>query len=365
MKIIAHLDMDSFFASVEEQVHPWRKGKPIVVGTPPNEGKARGVVSTANYKARAYGIHSAMPISKAWHISEQARAEGKEPVTFLPVNFARYKKVSTHVLEILKSYLINHKSSAAVEQSSVDEFYFDLSAAGSFTAAKKICTQIKKEIFAMHAVTCSIGLGPNRFIAKIAAGFKKPDGLFVVEQGSAQAFLDPLAIREIPGIGPKTAEIFYAKKIQTIKELRALTQEELQKLAGKHGLAIYQMARGIGSAEIATEREVKSIGEQATFPADSLEASYILAEFKTLSDHVFKSFTQTDFTGFKTIVIIVRFANFKTQTTSHTLKEPVTKTQKKKFEIESLKILLPFLDKRQNPKKMPLRLVGVRIEKLK
>lgn len=365
MKIIAHLDMDAFFASVEEQVHPWRKGKPIVVGTPPDEGRARGVVSTANYKARAYGIHSAMPISKAWQISEQARKEGKEPVTFLPVNFARYKKVSENVLGILTSYLINLKSGVAVEQSSVDEFYFDLSEAGSFAAAKKICAQIKKDIFEAHSITCSIGLGPNRFIAKIAAGFKKPDGLFIVRQPEVQAFLDPLAIREIPGIGPKTAEIFYKKGIQTVKELRALTQEELQKLAGKHGLAIYHMARGIGNAEIATEHEIKSIGQQTTFPADSLEAGYILAEFKTLSNHVFKSFTQTDFTGFKTIAVIIRFSDFKTQTTSHTLQEPITKTQKKKFEIESLKILLPFLDKRQNPQQKRIRLVGIRIEKFK
>ena len=138
MRIIGHLDMDAFFASIEERNRPHLKGKPIAVGSDPNEGLGRGVVSTANYKAREYGIHSAMPISRAWQASEKAVKEGKPEVVFLPVNFEAYEKSSAKVLEIIKKY------SGTIEQASVDEFYFDLSAAGSFKKAEDICKKIKK-----------------------------------------------------------------------------------------------------------------------------------------------------------------------------------------------------------------------------
>lgn len=357
-KIIAHLDLDAFFASVEEVYRPWLKDKPIAVGSDPQDGHGRGVVSTANYKAREYGIHSALPISHAWRLSEQAKKQGKEPVTFLQPNFALYKKVSENVAKVIMRH------SADIEQASVDEFYFDLTAAGTFTAAEKICADIKKEIKKTEKVTCSIGIAPNKYIAKIAAGFKKPDGLYVVTPENVLKFLAPLNIRDIPGIGPKTAEIFYKKNIKTIMELRQFSETELKTLVGKHGIGIYQMARGIGSTEIIYERQAKSIGEQTTFDYDSLEAGHILNVYQKLCGSVFASFTRTDFTAFKTITVTVRFSDFQTQNKSHTLKTPIAKTNKKQFEIEALKLLLPFLDKRQNPKRKPIRLIGVRIEKL-
>ncbi len=231
-RIVAHLDMDAFFASVEEVTTPGFLGKPIVVGSEIINGVGRGVVSTANYKARAYGIHSAMPISIAWRLSEEAKNQGKDGVIFLSVDFDLYNKVSDNVLSIIKKY------SDVVEQASVDEFYFNLSYAKTFKRAEAICRKIKKEIKDEEKVTCSVGIGPNKLISKIAAGINKPDGMLLVEEKTVQYFLNPLNIRELPGIGPKTAEVLNKKGIQIIKDLNECAIENLfgSRLAVCHGI---------------------------------------------------------------------------------------------------------------------------------
>ena len=197
MRIIGHLDMDAFFASLEEAGSEIFYGKPIVVGADPKNGQGRGVVSTANYKAREYGIKSALPISKAWQLSQKAKAEGKPEAVFVQPDFERYEKAHEEIFEVIKRH------SDLVEPASIDEFYFDLSFAQNFLKAEEICKKIKKEIKGKLKVTCSVGIGPNKLIAKIAAGIKKPDGLFLVLPQDAEKFLEPLSIREIPGIGPK------------------------------------------------------------------------------------------------------------------------------------------------------------------
>lgn len=357
-RIIAHLDMDAFFASVEEVTTPRFKGKPIVVGSEIIDGVGRGVVSTANYKAREYGIHSAMPISTAWRLSQKAKAEGKEEVIFLPVDFELYHKVSAHVSEIIRKY------SNSVEQASVDEFYFDLTPANTFKQAEVICKKIKAEIKEKEkGITCSVGIAPNKLIAKIAAGVKKPDGMMLVEEKEIQNFLNPLGIRELPGIGPKTAEFLYKKDIHIISDLLKFSQQELKKMMGKHGESIYYKARGIDDSPISEFHEVKSIGGQTTFQKNTLEPMVIYDTLKKLSDSVFNSFTKSDFIGFKTITLTVRFADFKTLTSSKSFKEGIGKTNKKRFDIEVLRLVLPFFDEQRNPRRKPLRLIGVRVEK--
>jgi len=355
-RIIGHLDMDAFFASVEEAATPRFLGKPIVVGAEPNEGRSRGVVSTANYKAREYGIHSAMPIFKAWQLSEDAKKQGKEPVIFLPVDFELYHKVSLHVSEII------HQYSPIIEQASVDEFYIDFSHIKDLKTAEATCQKIKDKIKKAERVTCSIGIGPNRLVAKIAAGFKKPDGLFIVQEKDVQNFLNPLNIRELPGIGPKTAEVFYKKNIKIVEHLTKFSKEELREMMGKHGEHIFYSCRGQDDTPVADYHEAKSIGEQTTFAKNTLEPLFIFDTLKKLSDGVFKSFTNGDFESFKTITITVRFSDFETKTSSKSFKEGI-KT-KKKFNLEILRLLLPYLDKRSNPKRKPIRLIGVRIEKI-
>ena len=229
MRIIGHLDMDAFFASLEEAASPIFKDKPIAVGSDPKNGQGRGVVSTANYKAREYGIHSALPISIAWRLSQKAKTEGKPEVVFLPVDFERYNKASEEVFQIIKKY------AKVVEPASIDEFYFDLSFTKSYKKAEDICRKIKKEIKEKLKVTCSVGIGQNKLISKISAGTKKPDGLVIIKEKDSEKFLEPLSIREIPGIGPKTEEKLNQKGIKIVKDLKKLSKSELQENFGKWG----------------------------------------------------------------------------------------------------------------------------------
>src|SRR3989338_962353 len=197
-RIIAHLDMDAFFAAVEERDHKWLKGKPIVVGADPKEGRGRGVVSTANYKAREYGIRSALPISKAWQFSELAKKRGMPPAEFLQPNFDRYEETSGRIISLIRA------NKRIVEEASIDEAYFDLSELGSYENAAEFCKKLKKEIFEKEKLTCSVGIGSNKLIAKIASDMQKPDGLTVVGADDektclelVERFLEPLPIRKI------------------------------------------------------------------------------------------------------------------------------------------------------------------------
>jgi len=362
MRIIAHLDMDAFFASLEEAGSEIFRGKPIVVGSDPKDGQGRGVVSTANYKAREYGIKSALPISRAWELSQKAKKEGKPEAIFVQPDFERYNKAHDEILGTIKKYC------DLVEPASIDEFYFDLSflekkPAEGWDYAVELCKKIKKEIKEKLKVTCSVGIGPNKLIAKIAAGIKKPDGLFLVEADEAEKFLELLPIREIPGIGPKTEKLFNDKGVKIVKDLKGFSKEELKEALGKWGEALYSKIRAIDDSPIVENREVKSIGEQATFPCDSRDFIYIGQVFENLCKGVFKSFLQSGFKEFKTVVIVVRFSDFETKTTAKTLKNFTGK--EKEFRLETMKLLLPYFDKRKNPRRKLIRLIGVRLEKLK
>lgn len=355
-RIIGHLDMDAFFASLEERASRSFKGKPIVVGSDPKMGVGRGVVSTANYKAREYGIHSALPISKAWQLSEMAIKQGKEAVVFLPVNFSLYERSSVNILNIIKKY------SEKVEQGSIDEFYFELTSEKSFKKAELLCVKIKDEIREKEGVTCSIGIGPNKLISKIAAGINKPDGFLSVRQEDAESFLAPLPIRKIPGIGPRTANLLYQLNITKIEELKRFSKEELKRMLNKAGEAMYYASRGIDFSPIAEHREIKSIGEQTTFEENNFDITFIVNEFLILCDNVFKKFEKTNFVNFTTVAITIRFSDFNTKTSVRKLSFFIKKNDLKKFKLEALRLLLPFLDRRKNPELKLIRLIGVRVE---
>jgi len=201
-------------------------------------------------------------------------------------------------------------------------------------------------------------------VAKIAAGIKKPDGLFVVMPQDAEKFLEPLAIREIPGIGPKTAQILYGLNIKFVKDLRALSKEQLKEMLGKWGEDLYFKIRGIDDSPIVENREAKSIGEQATFWQDTLSALYIGEELSKMCENVFATFLQSGFDKFKTVAITVRFSNFTTKTSSKSPKKEFGRSDLHNFKLEALKLMLPYLDKRKNLNLQPIRLIGVRAEKL-
>ena len=181
-----HVDLDAFYAAVEERKHPENKGKPVVIGADPKDGEGRGVVSTCNYEARRFGIASAMPISRAWKLCREA--------VFLPVNLKLYKKVSANIMKILKSY------ADKFEQVGIDEAFLDVSKrAGDFEKAEMLAKAIKEEIREKERLTCSIGIGPNKMVAKIASDFQKPEGLTVVEEKDAEKFLAPLQVDRLWG----------------------------------------------------------------------------------------------------------------------------------------------------------------------
>ena len=356
MRLIGHLDMDAFFAAVEERDHLELKGRPIVVGADPAGGKGRGVVATANYPARQYGIHSAMPISRAWKAAEAARRRGLPAAVFVRGNHQCYSEVSERIMTIVRRH------APVVEEASIDEAYFDLSFAGSIEAATEICRKIKAEIKAREHLTASIGLGPNKLIAKIASDFQKPDGLTVVTADEAEAFLEPMLVRKIPGIGPKTEKSLAGRGIKTIRDLKRFSPEELQERFGKWGPELYERIRGRHESPLVTEWEPKSVGEQETFGTDTLELNFIFTRLWVMCHEVWQRVQKEGFHTFRTLVVTVRFADFDTKSRSHTLLEPNGSPRRLRF--EAMKLLMPFLDQRENPKRKLIRLIGVRVEKL-
>ncbi|HSN05056.1 MAG TPA: DNA polymerase IV [Nitrospira sp.] len=356
MRIVGHLDMDAFFAAIEERENPSLRGLPIVVGADPRGGKGRGVVSTANYKAREYGIHSALPISKAWRLSEAAMRQGRPPATFLPVRMERYAEVSAHVMETLRRFVF------LVEPASIDEAYFDLSSCESYRLAEEVCRKMKCAIGDEEHLTASVGIGPNKLVAKIASGLRKPDGLTVVREEEVASFLAPLPVRTIPGIGPKTEVELARVGVKTVKDMRSFSQQELRGMFGKRGGDLYEKVRGRDESPVEETYEAKSVGEQETFEQDTGDSSFLTERLMAMSEDVMRRAIAEGFTHFRTVVLTVRFADFETKSRSHTLSVPTNSLTV--LQREAMNLLAPFLDDRENPLSKLIRLIGVRVEKL-
>ena len=356
MRIVAHLDMDAFYAAVEEQRNPALRGRPIVVGADPKGGAGRGVVTTASYAARRYGIRSALPISRAWRLAEAARRRGEPETVFVRGDHALYREVSGRIMAIAA------RGADAFEDASIDEAYLDLSSLGDFARAEAHTRTLKADILGGEGLSCSAGIGPNKLVAKIASDFQKPDGLTVVPPEAVEAFLDPLPIRRIPGIGPKSEAILHARGIWTIAELRAVDPARLTEWFGKWGEEMAERARGVSDDPVSNEWERKSVGEQETFERDTLELSAVLARARALAGGVFARVRAEGFASFRTVTVTVRFSNFVTRSRSRTVETSLTTLA----ELEALaeQLLLPFFDERENPRGRKIRLIGVRAEKL-
>ena len=249
---IIHVDMDAFYASVEQRDNPELRGKPVVVGGKP---KSRGVVATCSYEARKYGIRSAMPLSEAYRRCPHA--------VFLPVDFAKYRRVSQQLHKIFQDY------TPLVEPLSLDEAFLDVTASlRLFGSAENIARELKKRIKDELNLTASIGLAPNKFLAKIASDIQKPDGFVVIDEDQIEAFLDPLPVERIWGVGPKTAEQLHELNVRTVRDLKKIDKPTLNRLFGQLGNQLYYLARGIDDRPVEPEREAKSIGREITFQQD-------------------------------------------------------------------------------------------------
>jgi DNA polymerase IV (archaeal DinB-like DNA polymerase) len=343
-QIVLHVDMDSFFASVEVREKPDLAGLPVVVGADPKRGKGRGVVCTCSYKAREYGVHSAMPVAQAYKLCPEA--------TFLPVNIRLYVQVSDNVMEIMRGF------AEKFQQYSIDEAFLvpgpDIT---SFEEAALCALRIKDEIKKQERITCSVGVGPNKLIAKIASKFRKPDGLTVVRPEDVQDFVFPLDVSKIPGIGQKTTEALKMMRITKVEELANCDIQRLTERFGKMGLWLKQASHGLDFSEVEeSEEAVKSISRSSTFKENTSDPIIIAGYLEMLADSVHKSLVKNRFL-FKVVTIRVRYDDFSTYTRSKT----VTVWTADIFVIKrtSMQLLSEFIGSQK------IRLVGVGVSRLR
>ena len=355
-RFVGHFDMDAFFAAVEERNNPRFAGMPIVVGSDPKGGLGRGIVSTANYPARAFGIGSGMAISRAWKLAQLARDRGEPETIFLPGSWRIYSEISKHIMHIIRSH------ATEMQQRSVDEAYVDLSFTGSLEAAAEIARKIQAQVFKLEKLTVSVGIGSNKLVAKIASDYDKPNGFTVVDESTVVDFLAPLSVRAIPGIGPKTEQRLKALRIVQISDLQHWAEDDLVKHFGSWGQGLYRKARGIDERPVVEEYIRKSIGEQHTFHQDIFDPGVVIQNMSDLGHSVFQSLCDEGGRSARTLTITVRFHDFQTISSAHTFKKPVADV--KTFEREATRLLLPFLDSRRNPQRKGIRLIGLRLEKL-
>jgi len=337
------VDMDHFFAAVETREHPEYKGKPVVVGADPKEGRGRGVVSTCNYEARKYGIRSGMPISRAWKRCPHA--------VYLPVNYKLYTQVSSRIMKILRGY------ADKFEQWGIDEAFLDVSSkVKDYEDAKQLAQKIKQEIYKKEGLTCSIGVGPNKLVAKIASDFKKPNGLTVVEEKDVEAFLAPLPVNKLLWVGKKTAQKLNTLGIKTIGDLANYDPSVLAEKFGVWGTQIYLSAHGIDKSEVQERWEIKSMSRDTTFEEDTSDVNLILETLDALAEDVHKQLINSNFTC-KTVTVKIRYENFETHTHGKTL--PFLTDRLSDIQKTARELIQVYL--RPDRK---VRLVGVRLSNL-
>jgi DNA polymerase IV (archaeal DinB-like DNA polymerase) len=360
MRIIVHVDMDAFYAAVEERLNPALRDLPVVVGAEPKQGAGRGVVTTANYVARKFGIRSALPISRAWRLAEAACRRGEPATIFLQPNMSLYREVSGRIMQILQRY------ADVFEEASIDEAYLDVSSLEGFAAARDRMLGLKGEIRDREGLGCSIGIGPNRLVAKIASGRYKPDGLTVVEPEQVAAFLAPLSIRVIPGIGPKSEQFLRERSFRTVDDLRRLPESKLVEWFGKWGRRLFEKVRGIDDSEVSNEWTRKSLGEQETFEQDTRDQAAVIERLDRMAERIIAKLKEKEFKGFRTATVTVRFGDFQTSSRSRTVKDGVRMDEDalSRLREAALALIAPFFDARENPRAKAFRLIGLRVEKL-
>ena len=360
MRTIVHVDMDAFYAAVEERLNPALRVLPVVVGADPKEGKGRGVVMTANYSARKFGIHSALPITRAWRLAEAARRRGEPATVFIQPNMPLYREVSARIMQLLE------RRADAFEEASIDEAYLDVSSVETFAAARELVMRLKQEIREAEGLGCSIGIAPNKLLAKIASGWQKPDGLTVVEPEQVIGFLDPLPIRVIPGIGPKSEHFLHEQNLRTVEDLRQIPESTLVEWFGKWGARLFEKVRGIDDSEVSNEWTRKSLGEQETFEQDTRDQALVTQRLDRMAERIIAKMKARDFKGFRTVTVTVRFTDFQTSNRSRSVKEGIRIDDAGLGRLKevALTLILPFFDARENPRAKAFRLIGLRVEKL-
>lgn len=342
-RIILHVDMDSFFASVEQCKNPDLRGLAVVVGSDPKQGKGRGVVSTCSYKARSFGIHSGMPISRAYRSCQDA--------VFLPVNMPLYQEVSCRIMKILRSF------TDKFQQVSVDEAFLDISdRAQDYKEAVQLAEQIKSMIRGREELTCSIGIAPVKSVAKIASDLNKPDGMTVVEPDNVVKFLKPLNVRKLSGIGKKHEEILTGMGIDTLGQLACFDKDKLIEIFGKWGSKMQRLALGLDDSEVKESLEIGSVSREHTFDKDTDDPVVLIKTLDMISEKVHKSLVHKGY-SFSTVSVKVRFEDFTTFTRAKTLS--FSSQDQDIIKRVSNELSSKFFNKRK------IRLLGIKLSNLK
>src|SRR5258708_295468 len=300
---IIHIDMDAFYASVEQRDDPQLRGKPVVVAWRGN----RSVVCAASYEARRFGVRSAMSAVRAEHLCPNA--------VFLAPDFPRYREVSRQVREIFKRH------TDLIEPLSLDEAYLDVSEnKTSLPTATQVARAIREQIRAELSLTASAGVAPNKFLAKIASDWKKPNGLFVIQPEEVDSFLLPLPVGRIPGVGKVTEEKLKHLEVQTIADLRRIDLATLEGRFGRYGVRLYELARGIDISEVVPDRPTQSISAEDTFEQDVLLAE-MEPMIRQLAEHTWAA-SRKESRIARTVVLKLKTSEFKILTRSHTPASP-------------------------------------------
>jgi DNA polymerase-4 len=308
---IIHVDMDAFFAAVEIRDNPEYRGKPVIIGGDPRRD-LRAVVSTASYEARKFGVHSAMPLVQAWRLCPQG--------IFLRGNMSKYAEVSRQIMQIMSRY------TPLVEPLSIDEAFLDVSGCqGLFGPPVAIAASIQENILRELGLSCSVGIAPNKFLAKLASDLHKPGGFTVIEPGEVEAVLHPLPVEKLWGVGEKTAVKLRKMGIDTVGQLARLPQHLLTTAFGKLGVSLWHLARGEDVRTVETSREAKSISRETTFPRDLTDMDTVRAVLLELADDVALSLRRHKYLA-GTVTLKLRYGNFETITRQGSLPAPACLT---------------------------------------
>lgn len=342
-RVIFHVDLDAFYASVEQKENPSLLGAPLIIGADPKQGKGRGVVVACSYEARKHGLHSGQPISRAYKLCPDG--------VYIRPDLALYGQVSADVMDRIRKF------ADKFEQVSVDEAYLDVTGScerygGPIDLAKRIKAELKES----EGLTCSIGIASNKSVAKIASDFQKPDGLTYVDAEHVKEFLAPLPVSKISGIGKKTELRLNQVGIKTIGDLAKYSPRALYKQFGKSAIWLWAIATAEEQVEVQENYMMKSIGAEHTFDIDTDDWSAIDQQLLELIDFVHKRLLEENMT-YRTITLKIRFTGFQTYTRAKTLRLP---TASKETVIEAIRAL--GNEFRSYPKKV--RLVGVRVSGL-
>jgi DNA polymerase IV len=306
---ILHVDMDAFYAAVEQRDRPELRGKPVIVGADPQGGRGRGVVATASYEARVFGVRSALPISQAYRLCPQG--------VYVPPDMEKYAQVSRQVMEILRRF------TDLVEPLSIDEAFLDVTASrralgDGVTIARNLKDTIQRET----QLTASVGLAASKLVAKVASDLRKPDGLVVVEPGGEESFLAPLPIRRLWGVGPRTEESLARLGVRTIGDLARLAEGTLDRKLGTHGQDLLRLARGLDERPVVAEGDdAKSMGQEHTFSVDTRSPDVLRRTLLALCDQVARRLRHHGVRA-RTVTLKYRDETFRTLTRARTRPQP-------------------------------------------